>query len=172
MEDIFVDFKRFFFLVGLKYSAKNDTMVNVDELIPHRPPIRVITEALCLEDDFGRAKALVTAQWPLCDGKTASAMMLIEAIAQTAALVEGYKNKQKGQAGVKGWLVGIKSAEFYRERIKVGVELVVDVKSLYSFEDYAVIEGEVKEGQDLVAKAVLQAVKFEGDAPISQAQGV
>jgi len=68
-------------------------------------------------------------------------------------------------------LVGIKSAEFYRAQIEVGADLIVEVKSLYSFEDYAVIEGEVKDRQDVIVKAVLQAVKFEGDHPVNQQQG-
>lgn len=143
-------------------------MVNIDELIPHRPPIRVITEALELKDLCGRAKALVTPQWPLSDGQTVSAMMLIEAMAQTAALVEGFNNKLKGRPGVKGWLVGIKSARFYRERVAVGADLTVEVKSIATFDDYAVIEGEVRDRDDLIAEAVLQAVKFEGDNPKNQ----
>jgi len=143
-------------------------MVNIDELIPHRPPIRVITEALELKDLYGRAKALVTPQWPLSDGQTVSAMMLIEAMAQTAALVEGFNNKLKGRPGVKGWLVGIKSARFYRERVAVGADLTVEVKSIATFDDYAVIEGEVRDRDDLIAEAVLQAVKFEGDNPKNQ----
>ena len=120
-------------------------MVNIDELIPHRPPIRVLS-----------------------DGQTVSAMMLIEAMAQTAALVEGFNNKLKGRPGVKGWLVGIKSARFYRERVAVGADLTVEVKSIATFDDYAVIEGEVRDRDDLIAEAVLQAVKFEGDNPKNQ----
>ena len=136
-------------------------MINIEDLIPHREPIRIISEVIEIKDESAITAATVNSSWPLFDRDGVNSLVLIEAIAQTAALVEGYKNKKKGKAGVKGWLVGIKSAEFKQEMIPVNTRLIIDVKSLYSFDNYGVIEGIVKSGDDVLVAAVLQALRMD-----------
>jgi len=138
-------------------------MINIEELIPHREPIRIISEVIEITDDFAIAGAVVKSSWPLFDGDGVNSLVLIEAIAQTAALVEGYKKKKQGKPGVKGWLVGIKSAEFKQAKIPVNTRVFVSVKSMYSFDNYGVIEGTVKCGNDVSVVAVLQALRMDDD---------
>lgn len=135
-------------------------MIDIEALIPHREPIKVITEVIEIEDNGGSAAAVVNERWPLYDSGSVSSLVLIEAIAQTSALVEGHKRMREGMTGVRGWLVGIKSAEFMRDRIAVNTRITVRVDSLYSFDQYGVIEGVVKSGEEVLATAVLQAMRL------------
>ena len=138
-------------------------MINIEDFIPHREPIRIISEVIEINEESGITGAVVKSSWPLYDGNGVNSLVLIEAIAQTAALVEGYEKKKQGKAGVKGWLVGIKSAEFKQASIPVDTRVVIAVKSLYSFDNYGVIEGTVKSGEDVLAVAVLQALRMDDD---------
>jgi len=138
-------------------------MLNIEDFIPHREPIRIISEVIEINEESGITGAVVKSSWPLYDGDGVNSLVLIEAIAQTAALIEGYKKKKQGKGGVKGWLVGIKSAEFKQASIPVDTRLVIAVKSLYSFDNYGVIEGTVKSGEDVLAEAVLQALRMDDD---------
>jgi len=138
-------------------------MLNIEDFIPHREPILIISEVIELNEESGITGAVVKSSWPLYDGNGVNSLVLIEAIAQTAALIEGYKKKKQGKGGVKGWLVGIKSAEFKQASIPVDTRLVIAVKSLYSFDNYGVIEGTVKSGEDVLAVAVLQALRMDDD---------
>ncbi len=139
-------------------------MVDIESLIPHREPIKIITEVIELQDDKGWTAAVVNENWPLCDGQSVRCLVLIEAIAQTAAVVAGYKQKKEGGGGgVKGWLVGIKSADFKRDRIPLGTRVSIFVRSVYSLEHYAVIEGTVKSGDEVLLAAVLQAMRLDPD---------
>ncbi|MFZ2417196.1 MAG: hypothetical protein WAW22_01600 [Smithellaceae bacterium] len=138
-------------------------MIDIESLIPHREPIKIITEVVELNDDSGIAAAVVNERWPLCNGRTVRSLVLIEAIAQTAAVVEGYKRKKEGKSGAKGWLVGIKSAEFKRDVIAVDTRIMVFVNNLYAFDRYGVIEGVVKSGDDVLLTAVLQAICLNND---------
>lgn len=138
-------------------------MIDIESLIPHREPIKIITEVIEITDDNGIAAAVVNERWPLCDGRAVRSIVLIEAIAQTAAIVEGYKRKKNGKDGVKGWLVGIKSAEFTREFIPLSTRITVSVRSLYSFEKYGVTEGVVKAGDEILLTAVLQVMRLNED---------
>ena len=138
-------------------------MINIEDLIPHREPIRIISEVIEIADNFAITSAVVKSSWPLFDGLEVNSLVLIEAIAQTAALIEGHKKQKQGKPGVKGWLVGIKSAEFKQAKIPVNTRLVVSVKSMYSFDNYGVIEGTVKSENDLLVVAVLQALRMDDD---------
>jgi len=138
-------------------------MLNIEDFIPHREPIRIISEVIEINEESGITGAVVKSSWPLYDGNGVNSLVLIEAIAQTAALIEGYKKKKQGKGGVKGWLVGIKSAEFKQASIPVDTRLVIAVKSLYSFDNYGVIEGTVKSGEDVLVEAVLQALRMDDD---------
>ena len=60
---------------------------------------------------------MVDKSWPTSDGHAVKPYVFIEAIAQTAAIVEGNKMRKEGKEGIKGWLVGIKSAEFKPDNI-------------------------------------------------------
>jgi predicted hotdog family 3-hydroxylacyl-ACP dehydratase len=137
--------------------------IDIESYIPHRDPIRLISEVLEIEDEKGVTAATVKADWPLCDGREINPLILVETVAQTAALVEGHKRKREGKTGTKGWLVGIKNAEFNVARIPVDTRLVISVKNMYSFDNYGVIEGIVKSGEKVVATMVLQALRMNND---------
>ncbi|MHB8136885.1 MAG: hypothetical protein ACYDGO_00680 [Smithellaceae bacterium] len=139
-------------------------IIDIESLIPHREPIKVITEVIEITDEGGSAAAVVNERWPLCDGQAVNSIVLIEAIAQTSALVEGYKRKISGKDAIKGWLVGIKTAEFKTDKVALDTRITVNVKNLNAFESYAVIEGVVKAGDDLLLTAVLQAVRLNDEA--------
>ncbi len=140
-------------------------MLNIDinSLIPHREKIKIVTGILDIQEMTAVSSATVNPEWPLCDGEAASSLVLIEAIAQTAAIVEGYKRTQRGESGVKGWLVGIKNAEFNVEKIPVGTYLIILLESKYSFDNYGVVEGTVKSGEQILATATLQAMRLNDD---------
>ena len=138
-------------------------MTYIESLIPHREPIKIITEIIDLKDDCGITAAVVDKSWPTCDGHAVKPYVFIEAIAQTAAIVEGNKMRKEGKEGIKGWLVGIKSAEVKPDNIPVGTRIVVTVKSLDVMDDYAVVEGVVKAGEDVLARAVIQALRLNDD---------
>jgi predicted hotdog family 3-hydroxylacyl-ACP dehydratase len=138
-------------------------MIDIESVIPHREPIKIITQAIELQDDAGTAAAVVNERWPLFDGRTVHSLVLIEAVAQTAALVEGYKRKKKGQDAVKGWMVGIKSAEFHRELLALQTRITVSIKSQYSLDDYAVINGIVTAENETLLTAVLQVIRLNQD---------
>ena len=137
--------------------------MDIEALIPHREPMKIITEAIELAGNTGSAAAVVNERWPLCDGKTVNSLVFIEAIAQTSALIEGYKRMQSGKDGTKGWLVGIKSAEFRTAAVPVGTRITVTVSSLSAFDHYGVIEGVVKSGDEILLSAVLQAIRLNED---------
>ena len=137
--------------------------IDIENLIPHREKIKIISGILEIKEATAISAAVVNPNWPSYEEGAVNSLVLIEAVAQTAAIVEGYKRKQKGKDGVKGWLVGIKSAEFNVAKIPVNTNLIIMIENKYSFDNYGVVEGIVKDGDKILATATLQALRLNAD---------
>ena len=137
--------------------------IDIESLIPHREKIKIISGILEIKETTAISTATVNPNWPLYDGDSVNSLVLIEAIAQTAAIVDGYKRKQQGKDGVKGWLVGIKNAEFKEKKIPVNTNLIIMIENKYSFDNYGVLEGTVKAGEKMLATVTLQALRLNED---------
>jgi predicted hotdog family 3-hydroxylacyl-ACP dehydratase len=137
--------------------------IDIESLIPHREKIKIISGILEIKENTAISTATVNSNWPLYDGDSVNSLVLIEAIAQTAAIVDGYKRRQQGKDGVKGWLVGIKNAEFKEKKIPVNTNLIIMIENKYSFDNYGVLEGTVKAGEKMLATVTLQALRLNED---------
>jgi len=137
--------------------------IDIDSLIPHREKIKIISGVIDIQEMSAVSTATVNPNWPLYDGEAVSTLVLIEAIAQTAAIAEGYKRKKRGKSGVKGWLVGIKNAEFHVEKIPVNTDVIVELGNKYAFDNYGVVEGIVKAGDKILVTATSQALRLNED---------
>ena len=135
--------------------------MDIEELIPHRDRMRLIGEALSIDDDRAATSSIVTEDWPLYRDGSVDALVTIELVAQTAALIEGWKRQQTKRGGTKGWLVGIKGADFRLPRIPLSATLITEVRRDYALEGYAVFEGTVHLGTEVVAVISIQAFRPE-----------
>jgi predicted hotdog family 3-hydroxylacyl-ACP dehydratase len=137
--------------------------MDIEALIPHRDRMRLIGEVLAVDDDRAVTSSAVTEEWPLYRDGSVDALVTIELVAQTAALLEGWKRLQSGRGGAKGWLVGIKTADFRMPRIPLSATLLTEVRRDYALESYAVFEGTVRLGMEVAAVVSIQAFRQEED---------
>jgi predicted hotdog family 3-hydroxylacyl-ACP dehydratase len=135
--------------------------LNIEKLIPHRERMKLINAVLDVNADTVVSSSVVSERWPLCQGSFVDPLVLIEIVAQTAGVHVGWKEGAENGSG-KGWLVGIKSADFFLDRIPLHRELITTVKNLYSAENYHVLEGTVMIGTELLGRIQLQV--YRGDA--------
>jgi predicted hotdog family 3-hydroxylacyl-ACP dehydratase len=142
---------------GLKVNVEMD----IEALIPHRGRMRLIGEALAVDDDRAMTSSAVTEDWPLYRDGFVDVLVTIELVAQTAALLEGWKRQQSKKGGTKGWLVGIKTADFRLPRIPLPAMLITEVRRDYALEGYAVFEGTVRLGAEVVAVVSIQVFRPE-----------
>ncbi|MHB8771795.1 MAG: hypothetical protein ACYC7J_12400 [Syntrophales bacterium] len=138
--------------------------IDIEALIPHRDRMRLITAVLAVDEEKAVTSADASETWPLVSGGSVDALVTIELVAQTAALLEGWRRLRTGQGGTTGWLVGIKNAEFRSARIPVNATLVTEVARSYALEGYAVFTGTVGIGSEKVAAVQIQVLRPEGAA--------
>lgn len=135
--------------------------IDIESLIPHRDRMRLLDGVIAVDEERAVTTAHASEAWPLYRDGSVDVLVAIELVAQSAALLEGWKRRRSGKGGAKGWLVGIKSAEFRCARIEVPAVLVTEVRRNYALESYAVFDGIVRAGDDSVAALTLQAFRPE-----------
>jgi predicted hotdog family 3-hydroxylacyl-ACP dehydratase len=135
--------------------------MDIETLIPHRDRMRLIGGVLAVDHDRAVTSSVVTEDWPLYRDGAIDALVTIELVAQTAALLEGWKRQQSKRGGAKGWLVGIKGADFRMPRIPLSAALITEVCRDYAVESYAVFKGTVHWGAKEVAAMSIQTFRAE-----------
>lgn len=135
--------------------------IDIEAMIPHRDRMRLIDEVVEVDDEKAVTAATVKEDWPLYRDGFVDILVTIELVAQTAALLEGWKRLQSGLGGASGWLVGIKTADFRCPRLLVPAILITEVRQSYALEGYAVFSGTVRMGEEIVATLSIQTFRPE-----------
>ena len=127
-----------------------------EELIPHRLPMRLVERLLEIEGKDGVVEALVSADCPLaCTTEGLEDLAMIELLAQAYATVKGYCDLLEGKPVKQGFLVGIKTFTMLLSA-QVGDQLKIKVKTLAELDAFAVAEGEVWRGPELLARGEIK----------------
>lgn len=143
-----------------KIVAGANGNMDIEALIPHRDRMKLIDCIVEISERGAITTARVSDRWPLHADGGVDPLVLIELVAQTAAVhISGTRPKGSGEVDRRGWMVGIKSAEFFAGRIPLGTVLKTVVNSLYKIEQYSVLEGEVYAGADLMGRIEVQVLR-------------
>lgn len=135
--------------------------LDIDALVPHRRPLRLIDEILSVSDNHAQTAAVVTLDWPTVEKGAAHVLVLIELVAQTAAVVGGYQasvNPSESRPH-KGMLVGIKQATFTAETLPVGTRIVTRATTHALMDPFKQIDGTAMVGDHIVGQMALQGIQ-------------
>lgn len=136
--------------------------MDIETLIPHRDRMKLINVVLDVNADTAVTSTLVTDRWPLYHESFVDPIVLIEIVAQTAAVQIRWKRGIDKDMG-RGLLVGIKSADFFLDRIPLHTVLITTVKNMSGAHNYNVLEGTVTAGTDLLGRIQIQVIRFDSD---------
>ena len=124
--------------------------------LPHRPPMCLLDTLLVCDDSSCRTEALVTATGIMVDGAgLLEPVALVEMIAQSFAAMRGYDDQRSGLPVREGFLVGIRRMELHTT-VSVGDRLEIAVQTSAVVGAFAVAEGEVRRGAEVVARGSLK----------------
>ena len=137
--------------------------INIEELIPHRDRMKLVDEVIEVNEQTAATGATVTANWPMFEEDYVNPIVLIELIAQTAGISLGWTElKTKGiNPEGKGWLVGIKEAAFYLEKIPLNSQIITDSKKVFDFDNYKEIRGIARIKGEIAGKVTVQVVQSD-----------
>jgi predicted hotdog family 3-hydroxylacyl-ACP dehydratase len=126
----------------------------------------LIDEILELDDDGAATRSVVTEKWPFFNGRDVNAIVLIELVAQTAGIHNGWiREKLHGpSADKKGWIVGIRQARLSVNAVPLGTGLIARTKNQMEFEGFRDIAGTVEMGTQIVAEIAIQLLRSDATA--------
>jgi predicted hotdog family 3-hydroxylacyl-ACP dehydratase len=145
--------------------------VDIDRLIPHRPPMRIVEGVVAIDENSIESSCTVRDTWPTAEQGRVRSLMLVELIAQTAAVLQGWKERHEKQVGEGGLLVGIHSAKLAQPSIPVGTRLFCAVRISHGAQSYLAFDGEVRDDKGTIwMTGSIQAFRPEdpnkaGDTP-------
>ena len=137
--------------------------INIEELIPHRDRMKLIDEVIEVDDETAVTGSTVTENWPLFEEDSVDPIVLIELVAQTAGISLGWTElKTKGiNPEGKGWLVGIKEATFYLEKIPLNSRIVTNSRKVFDFDNYNEVLGITRINGEIAGKVTVQVVQSD-----------
>ena len=140
--------------------------VEIESLVPHRWPMLLISEIVSFDARSASTRSVVADHWPLVDGQSANVMVLIELVAQTAAVNNGWELRQREGAAAdnRGWIVGIKSARFHLDVLTVGTTILVESTNQLEYDNFRVVHGIASIDGTVAAEVTLQLMQAQPDS--------
>jgi predicted hotdog family 3-hydroxylacyl-ACP dehydratase len=137
--------------------------IEIDTLVPHRRPLRLVDAVVTVSGDAAITAATVTPAWPTYRDGAVSSLVLIELVAQTAAVVGGYKalTDPSDTRPHKGMLVGIKQADFKLDTIPCDTRIVTWATTRLLLENFREIEGFSSIDDQVIGEMILQGVQSD-----------
>ncbi len=138
---------------------------SLEDLLPHRDRMLLIDEILELDDKVAVTRATVSEQWPLFDGQAVAPLVLIELVAQTAGVSNGWvRIQQRGlDSEKKGWLVGIKQARFFVDALLINQQIITRAENHFAYEGFRHIRGTARIGPEIVGEVELQVIQTDSE---------
>lgn len=126
------------------------------DFLPHRPPMQLVDHLLNAADGSGTVEVNPGPGCPLSNSAgELDAVTLIELVAQSYAAVQGYDDLRAGRPAGQGFLVGIRRAQLFASS-RCGERLLVEVRTVARLDAFAMVEGEVRAGERLLASAAIK----------------
>ena len=142
--------------------------VDIEQLMPHRDRMKLIDEIIESDDEKAITESLVTEKWPFFKEAYVNSIIIIELVAQTASVCIGYKEHKKNDEKLegKGWLVGIKNASFFLDKIALNSRITTCSRINFNFENYTQIIGTAKTDSKLIGEVNIQVLRSESGSVI------
>jgi 3-hydroxyacyl-[acyl-carrier-protein] dehydratase len=134
--------------------------------IPHRPPMQLVETLISYDNASGLVEARPVADGVLIDEDGAlDDVALVELLAQGYAVIKGYDDLLQGKETSKGYLVGVRKLRV-TGGARAGDRLLVAIRTVGSFEGFAVAEGEVtRDGETLASGTIKLWIMGAESAP-------
>ncbi len=136
---------------------------DIENLIPHRERMRLPDTIIRTDETSAVCEATVKESWPMAEKGNVSPLVLIELIAQTSAVCIGSKERKAGNdpARGKGWLVGIKSADFFTEAIPLHTRIRSLAEIRFTLDNFTEIRGTAEIDGKTAGEIILQVMRSE-----------
>ncbi|MEA3232879.1 MAG: hypothetical protein U9Q05_14080 [Thermodesulfobacteriota bacterium] len=130
-------------------------------LLPHRGRMLLVGDIIAVDDQKAVTRSVAADTWPLFDGDCVHPIILIELVAQTAGIHNGWVREKKEGPGIdkSGWVVGVKHARLPCRGFALKTEFVTRSENRFEFEGFREILGTVTVEDKIVTEITLQLLR-------------
>lgn len=135
---------------------------SLEDILPHRGAMLLIDNVISVEKGYAVTEAVVSKSYPMADSHGVSPLIMVELAAQTAGVCNGLSRiKNEGKdSSKKGWLVGVKRAQFFVEdSIAIGSRLVIRSENRHEFDMLREVFCVVHQDDALLGEITLQLIQ-------------
>lgn len=127
-----------------------------EQLIPHRPPMRLIDSLVSYSAAETEIEALPSSDSIFVgeDGVLAQAA-LVELLAQGYAAAKGYDDLMNDRPITEGYLVGVRKLAL-SGAARAGDKLKIRIRTVGSFEGFVVADGEIERCGEIIASGCVK----------------
>ena len=125
------------------------------DFVTHRHPMLLVSSLVKREETVGIIEATVPESGPMVNDGSVLSEYLVEIVAQSMAVVDGYDAMCAGKAPSGGLLVGLKCFKILALP-SPGQKLNIVLKKLVEFGPMTVMEGTVTAGNSVLASGELK----------------
>jgi len=132
--------------------------LTIEDLLPHRGAMLLIDQVLEVDSVHALTVSTVRPDWPLADERGVDSLILVELAAQSAGVCNGWDRIQTQglDSDQMGWLVAVKVADFFVDRLPFGVRIEARAENTLVFDKFREIASAIHQDGRLVASVVLQ----------------
>jgi len=125
--------------------------IPAEQLIPHKPPMRLIDRLLSFDGDQGVVESIFPpGSIALRDDGSIEQAAMVELLAQSFAAVKGFADGQEGKPAGRGFLVGVKRFNF-QGTAYANDRLLIYIAKTGETDEFSLAEGRVTRGEDILA---------------------
>jgi predicted hotdog family 3-hydroxylacyl-ACP dehydratase len=157
-----------FFLCEIE-PPMNSIDLNPENILPHRNRMLLVDSIIEVDDNGAVTRSVVTKKWPFFDGQNVRSIVLIELVAQTAGIHNGWIREKKygPTADKKGWIVGIRQASLAVDAIPLNTGLIARTENRMVFDGFRDIYGSVEWESNIIAEIMLQLLRSDSPTDAS-----
>lgn len=144
----------------------NTSFSPVDTLVPHKKPMLLVDEILCVTEPDARVKSTIGPEhlFLRADG-TLAPEALIEIVAQSFAACEAQRRELAGlSTDGGGYMASVRDFEILAP-VRQGDELITRVTKKDDFMGTRIVAGEIFRGTEKVAQGTVYIFMWEGKNP-------
>ena len=135
------------------------------KLLPHRRPMRLVEDMIRVDELSIETSSVARDTWPTAENGCVRTIVLAELVAQSAAVLQGWKERHEQETAVGGLLVGVPHATPTQPTVAVGSRLLCKVRISHGAHNYLAFEGEVRDDAGVVLlTGAVQAFRPDANA--------
>jgi predicted hotdog family 3-hydroxylacyl-ACP dehydratase len=137
----------------------------IESMIPHRLPMRLVEGIVTVDAHSIVTSSVVRDTWPTARDGCVRTLLLVELIAQSAGVLQGWHERPEQASVAGGLLVGVERAVIVQPTLPLGTNLLCTVRISHGAAGFQAYEGEVRDAASVLwLSATVQGFRPDGDA--------